>query len=284
MNIEVVNTKSVRVIAIASGKGGVGKTNVSINLSMALAALGREVTLFDADLGLANVDVLLGLKPERNLSHVINQECELKDILVDGPNAIKIIPAASGVKMMSQLSDLQHAALIHAFDDLVSRTDVLVIDTSAGLFNSVLSFCAASQEIVVVVCNEPASIADAYALIKVLHRDHQVGRFRVLVNMVDDREEGRKLFKRLVQVCEKYLDVILDLLGVIPRDPNIIKAVQRQKALLQTYPSSPAALEFKKIADIADKWPKARSANGKMEFFLEQIIAPRAIDQMGVSL
>ena len=282
MNIEAEKQKAVRVIAIASGKGGVGKTNIAINLSMAMANLGREVTLFDADLGLANVDVLLGLHPLRNLSHVIKQECDLKDILIKGPHDIKIIPAASGIKMMSQLSDMQHAALIHAFDELVAQTDVLIIDTSAGLFNSVLSFCAAAQEVIVVVCNEPASIADAYALIKVLHHDHQVSRFRILVNMVDEREEGRKLFKRLVQVCDQYLDVVLDLMGIIPRDSSLVKAVQRQRPLLQAFPSSPAAIEFKKMAKLADKWPRATRANGKMEFFLERVIGSHAAEQARV--
>ncbi|MFT5352005.1 MAG: flagellar biosynthesis protein FlhG [Gammaproteobacteria bacterium] len=281
MNIKAGQNKNVRVIAIASGKGGVGKTNISINLAIALADTGKEVTLFDADLGLANVDVLLGLHPLRNLSHVIKQECSLQDILITGPNDIKVIPAASGVKMMSQLTDIQHAALIHAFDELVARTDVLIIDTSAGLFNSVLSFCAASQEVVVVVCNEPASIADAYALIKVLHRDHEVSRFRVLINMVDEREDGRALFRRLVQVCDTYLDVVLDLMGMIPRDMKIVKAVQRQRPLLQCYPSSPAALEFKKLAQVVDKWPREMRANGKLEFFLERIIDSQVMEQGG---
>ena len=272
----------MRVIAVASGKGGVGKTNISINLSMAMADLGREVILFDADLGLANVDVLLGLHPLRNLSHVIKRECDLQDILIKGPNDIRIIPAASGVKMMAQLTDVQHAALVHAFDDVIENTDVMIIDTSAGLFNNVLSFCAASQEVIVVVCNEPASIADAYALIKVLHRDHQVDRFRVLVNMTDDREEGRLLFRRLVQVCEKYLDVVLDLMGIIPRDPKIVKAIQKQRALLHTYPSSPAAIEFRKIAEAVDRWPRVKRANGKLEFFLERLIDTHVVGQAGV--
>ncbi len=282
MNIKAIKQGPVRVIAVASGKGGVGKTNISINLSMAMADLGKAVILFDADLGLANVDVLLGLHPLRNLSHVIKRECDLQDILIKGPNDIRIIPAASGVKMMAQLTDVQHAALVHAFDDVIENTDVMIIDTSAGLFNNVLSFCAASQEVIVVVCNEPASIADAYALIKVLHRDHQVDRFRVLVNMIDDRDEGRLLFRRLVQVCEKYLDVVLDLMGIIPRDPNVVKAIQKQRALLHTYPSSPAAIEFRKIAEAVDRWPRVKRANGKLEFFLERLIGTHVVGQAGV--
>lgn len=283
MNNRSNKSEPVRVIAVASGKGGVGKTNLSINLSMAMSDLGKEVTLFDADLGLANVDVLLGLHPLRNLSHVISGECDIKDVLIAGPSDIKVIPASSGVKMMNQLNDLQHAALIRAFDDLVNITDVLVIDTSAGLVKSVLSFCAAAQEVLVVVCNEPASIADAYALIKVLHRDHQVQRFRVVVNMADSRVDGHKLFRRLVQVCDTYLNVVLDLTGIIPRDPNIVKSVQSQQPLLQRYPSSPAAEEIRNIARQANKWPLPVQAHGKLEFFLEQLIESSTDAQAGVS-
>ncbi len=283
MNNRSNKSEPVRVIAVASGKGGVGKTNVSINLAMAMSDLGKEVTLFDADLGLANVDVLLGLHPLRNLSHVISGECDIKDVLITGPSDIKVIPASSGVKMMSHLTDVQHAALIRAFDDLVNITDVLVIDTSAGLVNSVLSFCAAAQEVIVVVCNEPASIADAYALIKVLHRDHQVQKFRVVVNMADSRVDGHKLFRRLVQVCDTYLNVVLDLSGIIPRDPNIVKAVQSQQPLLQRFPSSPAAEEIRNIARQANKWPLPVQAHGKLEFFLEQLIESSTEAQAGVS-
>lgn len=282
MNTNSNKKKPVRVMAVASGKGGVGKTNVSINLSIALSQSGLDVTLFDADLGLANVDVLLGLHPLRNLSHVIKQECDLKDILIDGPADIKVVPAASGIKMMGQLSDIQHAALIHAFDDLVESTDVLMIDTSAGLVNSVLSFCSAAQDVLVVVCNEPASLADAYALIKVLNRDHRVDRFRVVVNMVDSRDEGQKLFKRLVRVCDNYLDVVLDLSAIIPRDANVVKSVQKQQPLLQSYPSSPAAEEIRKMAEAVSKWPRPSRSRGNMEFFLEQMISTQATEQLGV--
>ncbi len=279
-----MNTKDknpVKVIAVSSGKGGVGKTNVSINLSMALSRTGKDVLLLDADLGLANVDVLLGLHPLRNLSHVLREECRLNDIIIDGPSGIRIVPAASGVKMMGQLDERQHSSLVHAFDDVTQNTDVLVIDTSAGLVNSVLSFCAAAQEVLVVVCNEPASIADAYALIKVLHLDYHVNHFRIVVNMVDERQEGHGLFRRLVAVCDNYLDVVLELMAIIPRDEKIVKSVKKQRAVLDCYPGSPAALEFKKMVDAVDKWPRTVRSRGSVEFFLEQVITAQSLDQVG---
>lgn len=273
MNTNSNSGSSSLSIAIASGKGGVGKTNTAINLSIALSEKGNDVTLFDADLGLANVDVLLGLHPLRNLSHVIREECDLKDILVKGPGDIKIVPAASGIKMMSHLTDRQHVALIHAFDELVDQTDILIIDSAAGLANGVLSFCAAAQEVVVVVCNEPASIADAYALIKVLHRDYQIRRIRVLVNMVDSRAEGRIMFERLVGVCDRYLDVVLDLIGIIPRDQKLIHSVKRQESLLSCFPGSPAALEYKETANKIHKWSRPLNVAGRPAFFLERLIS-----------
>lgn len=273
--------QTAKVIAVTSGKGGVGKTNISVNMALAMAERDLQVTLLDADLGLANVDVLLGLHPLRNLSHVIQGECDLQDILVKGPNDISIIPATSGIKIMNNLSTVQHAALVHAFDKLLDITDVLLIDTCAGLADSVMSFCAAAQEVIVVVCNEPASIADAYALIKVLNQEHGVNRFRVLVNMVQDEEEARRLYARLLKVTGRFLDIVLDFMGSIPRDQNVIKALQKQSPLLLTYPSSPGALAFKKLAKVADKWPRASIPNGGLEFFMDSMVRNHAASSCG---
>ena len=275
------HTSPARVIAVTGGKGGVGKTSVSVNLAIAMSGLGHDVTLLDADLGLANIAVLLGLHPLRNLSHVINGDCNLKDILIEGPKGINIVPAASGVRMMGQLTPTQHAALVHAFDELADNTDVLLIDTSAGLSESVLSFCSASQEVIIVVCNEPASLTDAYAMIKILNQEYGVARFRVLANMADRPDEGRELFIRLAKVTEKFLDVVLDFMGTIPRDNYLIKAVQRQQPLLLTYPSSPAAIAFKKLALVVDKWPRKSVANGKLEFFMERMMRAQPVNQYG---
>ncbi len=266
------NKNITQVIAVTSGKGGVGKTNISINLALALADRDKSVTLMDADLGLANIDVLLNLKPLRNLSHVIEGDCELKDILIDGPNNIHIIPASSGIKMMNQLTPAQNAGLIHAFDDLEKSTDILIVDTSGGLSDSVVRFCSAVQDILVVVCNDPASIADAYALIKTLHRDHRIQRFHVVVNKVQTEVEGCALFERLCSVTEQFLDVVLNLKVIIPQDDNMLRAVRRRRPFYLSYPDSKAIKSFKKLASEVDKQNRTVRANGRLTFFAEQMI------------
>ncbi len=263
----------IRVLAVTSGKGGVGKSNVSINLGLALHARGRRVMLLDADLGLANIDVLLGLRPERNLAHVMDGECELEDILLEAPGGLKVVPAASGVKHMAEMGAAENAGLVHAFSSLGGLTDVLIIDTAAGISDSAVSFCTAAQEIVVVVCNEPASLTDAYAMIKVLNQDYGQRRFRVLVNMAHSQDEARQLFIRLVDVCRRFLDVSLELAGTIPFDSHVRKAVQRQKSVFMTYPDSPAAKAFKELATQADNWPVPSGASGRLEFFVERLVA-----------
>jgi flagellar biosynthesis protein FlhG len=166
----------VQVIAVTSGKGGVGKSNVTVNLAVTLAQSGNKVMIMDADMGLANIDVLLGLSPGQNLSHVINGECTLEETIVEGPSGIKIVPASSGIAMMSDLTPAQNAGVIRSFSELTEPVDVLLIDTAAGLSDSVVSYTRAAREVIVVVCDEPASITDAYAMVKVMNRDYGVER------------------------------------------------------------------------------------------------------------
>lgn len=270
--------RPVQVIAMASGKGGVGKTNVSVNLAVALAQNGRQVLLMDADLGLANVDVLLGLQTRYNLSHVLDGEMDLNEILVTGPAGVSIIPAASGVARMADLSPAEHVGIIRAFSELSRPVDVMLVDTAAGLHDSVLSFCRAVQEVLVVVCDEPASITDAYALIKVLSRDHGLTRVRVLANMVRGPEEGRTLFRKLTTVCDRFLDVTLEFAGAIPQDEYLRKAVQRQKAVVEAFPGSSAARAFKELARQVDTWPMAGGSSGRIEFFVERLVGSMRSD------
>lgn len=266
----------VQVIAVASGKGGVGKTNVSTNLSLGLAARGRSVLLLDADLGLANVDVLLGLRPAANLADVIAGTRTLEEVIIAGPGGIQVIPAASGIKAMAELSPAQHASLIRAFGELSLPVDALVVDTAAGISDSVVSFSRAANEVVVVVCDDPASMADAYALIKVLSRDHGVNRFRILANMAQTPLVGRQLFARLSAATDRYLDVQLAYFGAIPYDEYLLRAVQMQRAVLEAFPASKSARALKNLALLADKWPRPQGPSGRLEFFVERLIGTGA--------
>ena len=275
------STRPVQVIAVTGGKGGVGKSNLSLNLSIALAEKNRRVVLMDADLGLANIDVLLGLKAKRNLADVLSGECTLKEVMVNGPAGIKVVPATSGVAQMASLGPQEHAALIHAFSDLSADLDVLVVDTAAGISDTVISFVRASQEVIVVVCDEPSSITDAYALIKLLNRDYGLYRFRVIANMTRSTQEGRNLFEKLNTVCERFLDVALQYAGHVPFDENVRKAVQRQKALIEYAPSSKAAQAIKAIATQVDQWPLPSAARGHLEFFVEQLLGAAPASAQG---
>ena len=269
--------RPVKVIAVTSGKGGTGKTNVSVNLAVALAQDDKSVMLLDADLGLANVDVLLGLHPQYNLSHVINGDRTLEEIICTGPAGIKVVPASSGMQNMAELTPLQHAGLIQAFSELSQPLDVLIVDTAAGIDNSVVSFTCAAQEVVIVVCDEPTSITDAYALIKMLNRDHQLTRFRVLANMAHSMQEGRELYQKFVKVTDRFLDVALDFMGVVPYDEHLRKALQKQKAVVDAYPRSKVAMAFKNLAKKADSWPVRSGAEGHLEFFVERLVQPKNI-------
>ncbi|HHJ13661.1 MAG TPA: MinD/ParA family protein [Gammaproteobacteria bacterium] len=262
----------VRVIAVTSGKGGVGKTNVSVNLAVALSEAGKQVMLLDADLSLANIDVLLGLHPDKNLSHVIDGERSLEEIIIEGPSGIMVVPASSGIKRLGELSAVENAGLIRAFSELNHDVDALIIDTAAGINESVTSFSRAAQEIVVVVCDEPASITDAYALIKVLNVDYGIQRFRVLANQAHSAQEGRELFNKISRVTDRYLDVTLEFMGVVPHDDYLKKAVQKQRAVVQAYPRSRSSMAFRTLAQKADKWPMPARAGGHLEFFVERLI------------
>lgn len=269
-----------RVIAVTSGKGGVGKTTVSINLAASLAAQGQEVVLLDADLGLANVDVLLGLNATNTLADVIAGRSELEDILLNGPGGMAIVPAASGIQHMAELDLMSRTGLINAFGALERRTDVMIVDTAAGIAGTTLDFCNASHEVLVVVCDDPASMTDAYATIKVLNQQGHRSRFRLLVNMVRDDDQAFRLYTRLLEVCDRYLDVSLDFAGKIPFDPHVAAAVRGRQCVSERFPASPSAQAFKKLAQVADKWPVPRSANGRVEFFLERMARTESLGRV----
>ncbi|ACE84388.1 flagellar number regulator FleN [Cellvibrio japonicus Ueda107] len=264
--------RPVQVIAVSGGKGGVGKSNISVNLSIALAEMRRRVVLLDADLGLANVDVLLGIKATHTLADVLAGTHSLSEVLVTGPGGVKIVPASSGVQRMAELSAAEHAGLINAFNELSDQVDVLVIDTAAGISDTVISFVRAANEVVIVVCDEPSSITDAYALIKLLNKEYGMMRFRVVANMTRTAAEGQNMFNKLNSVCERFLDVTLQFVGQVPFDENVRKAVQKQKALLEFAPASKAAVAIRNLAQVVDRWPLPSSPTGRLEFFVERLL------------
>ncbi|KJZ64166.1 MinD/ParA family protein [Pseudomonas fluorescens] len=264
--------RSVQVIAVTGGKGGVGKTTVAVNLSLALAKLGRRVVLLDGDLGLANIDVLLGLSRQYTLADLIEGRCELSDVLVRGPGGVRIVPAASGIQSMVHLSPAQHAGLIQAFSEIGDSLDVLVIDTAAGIGASVVSLVRAAHEVLLVVCDEPTSITDAYVLIKLLNRDYGMDRFRVLVNMAQSPQEGRALFAKLTKITDHFLDVSLQYVGAVPYDECARRAVQKQRAVYEHFPRSKCAQAFQGIALKVDTWPLLTVPRGHMEFFVERLV------------
>lgn len=266
----------VRVITVTGGKGGVGKTNVAVNLAMSLSHSGKKVMIMDADLGLGNIDVLLGLHPTANLHHVITGERTLEEVIVDGPADIKVIPAASGIQDMAQLTAQEHAGIINAFSELSHDVDVLIIDTAAGISDTVISFARASQEVLVVVTDEPASITDAYALIKLLSRSHGVFRFHIVANMAQGAQHGREIFAKISKVTDRFLDVAMDYMGCIPEDEFLRKSIKKQRAVVEAFPRSRSAQAFQSLAEKANKWPLPRIAAGHLEFFVERLIQPNA--------
>ncbi|MGR9106361.1 MAG: MinD/ParA family protein [Gammaproteobacteria bacterium] len=262
----------VRVFAVTSGKGGVGKTNVSVNLGTALAESGHSVVLFDADMGLANVDVLLGLSPRYNFFHVLEGTKSLAEVIVRGPSGLMLVPGASGIQKMAELSPTEQAAVIRSFSEFEEDIDVLIVDTAAGISSNVVNFAKACQEVVVVVCDEPTSLTDAYAFIKLLNRDHGLGRFQVLTNRMASAEQGRTLFTKLCKVTDQFLDVNLSFLGAVPEDSYLRQSVQKQVPVVQLYAQSPSAQAFRNIARKIENWPLTPQAGGNLEFFVERMI------------
>src|SRR5690606_18916903 len=185
---------------------------------------------------------------------------------------LKIVPASTGVQRMASLTPAEHAGLIHAFNDLSDQVDILLIDTAAGISDTVVSFVRAANEVIIVVCDEPSSITDAYALIKLLNKEYDLQRFRVVANMTRSTQEGIQMFNKLNGVCERFLDVTLQYVGHVPFDENVRKAVQRQKALVEFAPTSKAAVAIRGLAKAVDQWPLPHGPTGRLEFFVERLL------------
>jgi flagellar biosynthesis protein FlhG len=266
------NHQGIRVISVTSGKGGVGKSNVVSNLAIALSAQGKKVLLIDADLGLGNLDVLLGLSPTYNLNHVMSGEKTVLEILIDGPAGIKIIPAGTGVQELTSLGQHEKLKLLDELDMLEEQFDIMIIDTEAGISENVTYFTVAAQEIFVVVTPEPTSITDAYALIKLLATRYSEHHFKVLVNMAKDSEDALEVFRKLANVAGRFLDISLDYLGCVVKDEKVVEAVKRQKAVTELFPDSEASACFATLAKRVIENKRQSGVKGNIQFFFRRMM------------
>jgi flagellar biosynthesis protein FlhG len=266
----------VQVIAVTGGKGGTGKTSIAINLATALAQMGRRTMLLDGDLGLANCDVLLGLTPRYTLEHVLRGERALEEIILETGSGVRVVPASSGVSRMANMTLTEQHGIVQAFGTLPGPLHVLIVDTAAGIAEPVLQFCQAAQQVLLVLRDEPTSLTDTYALIKLLSRERDVRQFRVVTNLTRQPEQGQIAFRRLQRVTDRYLDVVLEHVGDVPEDLALQKAVQAQKPVLEAFPGCPAAQAFRHLARAANQWPLPAGPSGRIEFFMERMLSKPA--------
>jgi flagellar biosynthesis protein FlhG len=260
------NSPNTRVISFSSGKGGVGKTNIVANLGYVMSRAGKKVLLFDADLGLGNIDILLGLTPKYNLSHVIAGEKTIKDIIVNGPGNLKIIPASSGVQELTELSKRKQLSILKSLDEILNEFDIFLIDTAAGISSNVLHFNAAAQEVMIIVSPEPTSITDAYALMKVLSFRYEVRQFNLIVNTVKTEDEGKDVHMQLQMVADRFLSVNIDYMGCVLTDENITKGVRRQKLVSELFPDSPSSHCFRSLASSLETFSSAKNTVSSSNF------------------
>lgn len=243
-----VKDKGPKILAVTSGKGGVGKTNVVANLSVSLSEMGKKVVVLDADFGLANLDVLLGLTPRFHLGHVLFGNKTLTEIMVQGPKGIRIIPASSGLQRMSELTLAQRNHLVESFANLDSDTDYFIIDTAAGISRNVIHFLLSAQEVIVVSAPEPTAIVDAYAVIKIILAENRNKQIQVLINSVEHAEDAHEVFCQINSVVKRFLNREIDYLGHVERDPHVPLSVRSQMLVTHRFPNAPASRCFRELA------------------------------------
>jgi flagellar biosynthesis protein FlhG len=259
------NKSAPKIISITSGKGGVGKTNIVANLGFTLRRFGKKVLIFDADLGLGNLDVLLGLTPQYNLSHVIRGEKQLAEIVVPGPGGLQILPAASGIQDLTALTQQERHLVFGQLDAFIHDFDIMLIDTAAGISSNVLFFNINSDEILIVATPEPTSITDAYAMMKVLSVKYSTDHFKLVVNSAAHVQEADDVYRQLALVADRFLNISMEYYGCILLDEAIKKGVRQQRAVTEMAPMSKASRNFvalaRKIADAPAPDRGGRAAN-----------------------
>ncbi|HTM08485.1 MAG TPA: MinD/ParA family protein [Verrucomicrobiae bacterium] len=267
---------TARVFAVTSGKGGVGKTNTVVNLAAALARKKKKVLVMDADLGLANVDLFLGVKPKYTLADFFSGQKRLADIIISTPSGIFLLPAASGIQEVTALSDAQKIAFITELDALTHDLDLVLVDTSSGISDTVTYFTTAAQEIIVVVTPDVSSMTDAYALLKVLASEHDEKRFWVLANNVDGEISARRLYDTLSRTALRFLNTSLDFLGWVPWDPALRRAVFSGQIVSANSADSPSARAFSAIAErLLEQAGEEIRLKGNLQFFFRRVLGQR---------
>lgn len=268
-----IHSSPIRVISVTSGKGGVGKTSITANLAVAFQKLNKKVLILDADLGLANMDIMLGINPRYTISDVLSGEKSLEDVIVETPAGFKLLPAASGIQELTELDENQRRFLLSELDAIHEEFDIILIDTSAGISSNVMYFNFAAMERLVVLTNEPTSLTDAYALIKVLINTYNQKRFKILINLVHDGNEADRIFRSLSIAADKYLQSpSLDYLGWIPHDKMLPKAIKRQKPLINTHPNTPAARSIMNLAERILLKEDDINFEGDIKFFWRRLL------------
>jgi flagellar biosynthesis protein FlhG len=263
-----MTNSALRVLAVSSGKGGVGKTNIVANLAVALSKRGKKVLVIDADLGLNNIDILLGLTPRHHIGHVLSGEKNIEDIIVNGPAGVTVLPAGDGLQELTQLESEKKMLLMEELDKVSLGYDFLIFDTGAGISANVTYFCSAAHEIILVATTEPTSLTDVYALIKILHKQHAQNHFRLVINSVDSEREAQGVFRNLSAVTDKFLpNISIEYLGFILSDPNVPKAVRQQKAVLDLYPYSKFSQCVQTIAEKIHLEKGLETGEGEHSFF-----------------
>ncbi len=261
-----------QVIGVASGKGGAGKTTVSVNLAVALTLRGHKVMLFDADLGMANAQITLGVHAPFNISHVLSGEKTLEEVMVTTKQGVRLVPGASGIRDIAALDIQQIASIVRAFDALTEPVDYLVVDVAAGIAPAVLDFMAACQRRFVVVCDQPSSIADAYGLIKVMATEQSLNEIYLIPNMVSSAHDGRQLHRRLNDVCNRFLGISVKLLQSIEADDLVLQSLRKYQSVLEFAQGSAAARDFRWLAEAIDILPPVEGSSGRMQFFSERML------------
>ncbi len=262
---------TTQIIGIASGKGGVGKTTVSVNLAVMLASMGKKVMVFDADLGLANAQLAMGCRTPYNFSHVLSGEKTVKEIIIEGPMGVKLVPGASGIQHMASLSQVETAGIIQAFSDIEEDLDYFIVDLAAGLSDTVMTFLRACQHRFIVLKNEPSSIADAYGTVKVMIQDYQLNNIGLIPNGVFSQDEGERLYGSINSVIQNFLGSRVDYLHSITQDEMVLRAIKASQPLVNFAPSSIASRDFRALSKVVTNLDKNVSMSGGLQFFIERL-------------